>query len=110
MGARFGDRPRPTYVEDGIWYLYAGCRPLLAPVTVREWWDMKIGSPQLGRPAFAALHGEWVRADETLDVVCARGSADPICVKALASPSCQVVGTRAVRCSLTAAEREAILR
>jgi hypothetical protein len=111
VGARFGEFPRPAYVEPALWQVYGGCRPIFAPVAGAAYGETGVGSPLTGRAAFEQLDRTWARSDERLDVACTPKSYDPVCAKVLALGSgCKPAGSRAVRCSLTKSQREAVLR
>jgi hypothetical protein len=100
-GARLSDRPRPVYVDEAGFYLFAVCRPLFAPGESRGW-PLKM-SPhldpvtqlrELGTVAFC-------RSDDKRDVVCKRLTADPT--------RCVAEGTAFLRRPISAEDRTALV-
>lgn len=113
VGATLSDTPRPTYISQSIWFLYAGCRPVFAPTKNTGHWTLKVGMPQYGQASLNDLHRDMVAQGEPLDAVCpsARGeaTADPICAYALEQSACRPAGARAMVCSLSPAQRAELL-
>jgi hypothetical protein len=111
VGARIGEAAGPAYVEQSMWYLYAGCRPLYASAPITGW-HMKVRGPHLSWDGLAGLDREMLRADEALPVVCrARRtpSPDPICARAAAEGACVAAGAAGTRCALSGAARKDLL-
>lgn len=104
VGSAFGDRAELTYIDPSIWHLYAGCRPVFAPA-VRDGqnWQLQTKGPLQGQAAFAEI--ERLVGDKDMNVVCATGSDDAVCRKALAHAHCEPAGRRAMRCTLRPDER-----
>lgn len=110
-GASLGDKIEPVYLEAPAAYLYAGCSPTFtAGPTHRVWKDTAIGAASSGIKALQDLHENMVPPGAPLDVVCMkRKSTDPICAAARKSGPCEPAGRELERCSLSAADRAALL-
>jgi hypothetical protein len=98
MGSRFSDVPMPTFIDDGIWYLYSGCRPVFSPggvgVEGREKGVMAAGNPRKGVDAIRAFATEIWHPGEPLQVVCPRrGPESSICARARAIGACSQPGS-----------------
>jgi hypothetical protein len=104
MGSRFGERPLPTYIDQRIWYLYAGCHPVFAPGGVGV--DKKVlacGWPQYGGAALNELRTEMVRPGEPLRVACStRVAGDDVCTRARQIGPCAAAGTDVDVCTIPA--------
>jgi hypothetical protein len=104
-GASFGDRPHVTYVTEGFWYSYVGCRPAILAGRRREaWWTMKI-LPEFGGAALREIEQELSPSGGPIDIVCPaqadQADSDPVCVRALAhGEACTRQGDGFVRCRL----------
>jgi hypothetical protein len=115
LGARLGERPRPTYLATQVFFVYTGCRPVFTS-GMQGGHRIKTSRPLFGWDALADLDKSVLRPGEPLDVICtARGVSDPICARALAVGGCTSVGTtrrklELVRCTLDGAERADLLR
>jgi hypothetical protein len=105
-GAQLTDRPRPVYVDQTGFYLFAVCRPLFAPGESRGW-PLKM-SPHLDPVTqlreLGPMGGDteaFCRADAKRDVVCARLTATP--------GRCVAEGSAFLRCPITAEDRAALV-
>jgi hypothetical protein len=110
--ARLGERPRPTYMEDGIAYVYAGCHPVFMTGPEAQHWPMKIGLAKFGEPSLRELHREMVPEGEPLRVICpAQGVAtsDPVCRRAREDGVCRPLGQKMAQCEVLAAARSELL-
>ncbi len=103
LGSSLADRPEPTYIDPGIWNLYAGCRPVFAPAAHDVYRELQTRGPIVGEPAFTEVARLAGTGD--MNVVCATPSVDPICLRVLPKARCERAGVRAVRCKLAAADR-----
>jgi hypothetical protein len=116
MGSSLGETPRATYISRPLWYLYAGCRPVLAPGHAGQgnWKDMDM-EPEFSTTALAALDAKFVLPGMGLRTICPRRDElpapvqDAICSRALAGPSCRREGDFLVACDLSAADRRELL-
>ena len=55
FGARLGDKMLPTYVDEPIWYRYAGCRPIYAAALKDPGDVVLVGWPKVGRGGFSKM-------------------------------------------------------
>ncbi len=102
---------RPAYVEDSIFYLWAGCHPsFLAGRDPHIAWTLRL-APVTGAAALGILESEVLRGDGPLEVVCAAGDRiDPVCTQIPVDADCRYVGAFFRVCSLTAEQRLRIVR
>jgi hypothetical protein len=109
-GARFGEKPVPTYVEQPVYFIQAGCRPGFTSGPPVQQWALRIGYPHFGREALLDFDQNMLKPSEPLRVVCRKeGSRDPICRAAADNGTCKPQGSRLVQCELSGAERTALL-
>lgn len=104
MGARLGDKPEVAYVDQDLWYGFAGCRPLNAPSSQVDMGGHAIftGWPALGYAGVQKLR-TFQSAKEPLPVYCRPESRDPVCRTAGSSGGgCKAEGALVSRCSLPA--------
>jgi len=114
MGARPGRRPVVSYINQSIWYLYAGCHPVYAPAQQTKESLLpsyfKAGWASYGATALHELDSEMVPAGASLRAICPRNPAgDPICAHAEQTEQCKDLGTRVRACTLTGADRQQLL-
>lgn len=115
VGASLSERTRPMYFDPAIEYLYIGCRPafMVGPSSSMDGHDIKAGKAALGIGALREFSHEPrfqpPNADTT--VACARGvSTDPACRLLQKTPgACKPSGTMVEICSMTPAQRDAVL-
>lgn len=111
VGDTLGARTRLAYLSKPIWYLYAGCRPTIAPgVPAYSSWALTIGIPLFEKDALAAIRKQ-APTGASIPAVCpveAATPADPICKAASANGTCHELGPRIKECMLTAAEAAAL--
>jgi hypothetical protein len=109
-GGRLGQRPVPTYMEDGIFYIHAGCHPIFTIGPKAAHWALKVGLAKFGDDAFRELHREMVPADAPLRVICPTAStADPVCKRARDDGTCQPLGAKTTACEVSPAARRDLL-
>jgi hypothetical protein len=110
-GAHLGDRIVPTYIDEPIWYLYAGCRPVYAAGHDGDPGVVLAGFPKLGPAGFAKMNASFFPPDTEALVICAAPPAQPtpVCRKAQALGSCYPQG-RTVRCLIPPASRAELAR
>lgn len=113
VGGDFAKSPVPEYVSRPVAYLYAGCHPLFTPGTATNGWALDVGFVEGGLAALRALDRKMLKPGAPVVVVCpverSAGAVDPVCEEALAKGDCRPAGSRVVRCSLSAADRKALL-
>jgi hypothetical protein len=111
--AHYGDRPRVAYVESSEFYRVVGCRPIFNS-GIRTGWSIPTHPTTDPIPQLRALDENLVRRDEETAAFCLRDEkapSDPVCRRALrVRSSCRPEGERFLRCPLTPADREALLR
>jgi hypothetical protein len=110
-GARLGERIVPTYVDEPIWYPYAGCRPIFAAGHDGPPGVVLAGWAKLGPAGFAKMdHGEVFTRGAPARVVCAADPAarTPFCQRAVGLGPCRPAGTRAIACEIPPEARPAL--
>jgi hypothetical protein len=102
MGARLGDPIVPTYADESLWHLYAGCRPIFAPGHEGNPGVVLAGWPMLGPPGFAKMNRAFFSPGQPARVVCPREPSrdGPVCAKARATTVCVPQGEVAVTCEV----------
>jgi hypothetical protein len=106
---------RPMYFDPAIQYLYIGCRPafMVGPVTSMDGHDLKVGKARLGLDALRELSKEprFQPISQNIIVACARGvSNDRACNLLKGTPgACKPEGTQIEICSMSPAQRDAVL-
>jgi len=105
--ARFGEAMKPTWVDEPIWYEYAGCHPLYAAAERPPGEVVLVGSPAVGRIGFAKMDDHFFPPGEEVRMIC---SSDPkkvteFCRHAQKLGRCHAEGTLAVECLVPASER-----
>ena len=102
FGARLGEPIVPTYVDQPIWYRYAGCHPIYAAGHDGSPGVVLAGPPKLGPEGYAKMNRETFPPGEAARVACATDPAleTPLCTKAEAIGQCEGAGTRARACSI----------
>jgi hypothetical protein len=110
FGARLGDRVVPTYVDQPIWYPYAGCRPIFAAGHDGPPGVVLAGFPKLGPGGFAKMDREQFAPGQPARVACPSDAkiATPLCKKAETVAACTPAGSRAVTCEVAPASRAAV--
>jgi hypothetical protein len=124
VGAHFGERPEPTYLDRAIAYTVAGCRPLFTagpPVPrVRsdridlpkrglvKQWDTKIGGMLLEGRALHEIAQNLAPPGQPLKLACARPSQDPVCAYARLRRTCKRTGS-VDECWIASSERAAVM-
>jgi len=111
-GARLFETPRPTYAPKDIWYMWTGCRPVLAP-SEKPPPEYLVNSkrPLFGAPALAAFERDFLSPDGDLTVACPLTSQnEPICRYALGRGRCAPAGDRWQSCTLAPADRRDLRR
>jgi hypothetical protein len=108
-------RPKATYVDPTAVYLYAGCRPtfIAGPAVGRDGHDVKMGTARAGLDALADVSREprFGAGAGDLTIICDRKqTSDPACAAMRAAGKCQPSGTAVDRCTMSAADREAVLK
>jgi hypothetical protein len=111
FGARLGEPILPTYVDQPIWYRYAGCRPIYAAGHDGAPGVVLAGPPKLGRDGYAKMDRLYFPPGQPARVVCAVDAAKrtPLCGKALSLGACGSAGAEALACEIPAASRAAML-
>jgi hypothetical protein len=107
-GAKLGERPAPTYMEDGIFYVHAGCHPVFATGPKAAHWALKVGLAKFGEDSFRELHREMVPPGAPMRVICpAPGvpTADAVCRRAQQEGGCRPLGQKTVACEISPAAR-----
>jgi hypothetical protein len=112
FGARLGEPMVPTYVDEPIWYSYAGCRPIFAAGHDGPPGVVLAGWPQLGPAGFAKMDRECFPPGASARVVCStlRYNVSPICEKAADVGRCRPQGRRARACEIPPGARPALGR
>jgi hypothetical protein len=108
-------RTKPMYVDPAILYLYTGCRPayVSGPPVGRDRHDVKMGTARSGLDALAevARDPHFGVGDEDLTIICdATQASDPACAAMQRAGACKPSGTAVLRCTMTPAQREDVLR
>jgi hypothetical protein len=108
-------RAKATYVDPAVLYLYAGCRPtfIAGPAVGRDGHDVKMGTARAGLDALADVSRDarFGAATTDLDLVCdSQQAGDPACAAARAAGVCKSSGSAVLRCKMTPAQREAVLK
>ncbi len=115
VGASLSERTRPMYFDPAIEYLYIGCRPafMVGPSSSMDGHDIKAGKAALGIGALREFSHEprFQPTNANTIVACARGvSTDPASRLLQKTPgACQPSGTMVEICSMTPAQRDAVL-
>jgi hypothetical protein len=102
VGSSLADSAKLTYLDQSLWYLYAGCRPIFAPASRGQNWDLQTKDPLQGQAAFDELQrmlGDH-QDQKDLVIVCAPGTGDPVCRGSAQRYRCDPAGTRAIRCTM----------
>jgi len=109
--ARLGETMSPTWIEDPIWFEYAGCHPIYAAAATPPGDGVLVGWPALGSSAFAKMDEHFFPPGEAARLVCSADSAKatPFCREAQKVGECHPQGTLAMEC-LIPAEKRALLR
>jgi hypothetical protein len=108
-GARLGEPIVPTYVDEPIWYPYAGCRPIFAAGHDGPPGVVLAGWPKLGAAGFAKMDRGYFRPGVEAAVVCPRDARKTaVCRKAERLGACQPDGAATLRCSIPPASRAAM--
>ena len=108
-GARFGERPSPSYVDASLYYVYVGCRPVYVPGgdRARSMWDMKV-FPDASPTGFALF--DTMLGAANLRVVCPVATpGDQVCAKISDRSACTREGDTFVSCKVGPSERQRIL-
>jgi hypothetical protein len=102
----------PTYVDQPIWHVYAGCRPIFAAGHDGSPGVVLAGWPMLGPPGFAKMDRGFFPPGEPALVICARDPkrTTPLCRKAEALAACVPQGTLALACRVPPGARAALGR
>jgi hypothetical protein len=110
FGARLGEPIVPTYVDQPIWYRYAGCHPIFAAGHDGSPGVVLAGPPKLGRDGYAKMDRLYFPPGRAARVVCAADAQkrSPICEKALSLGACTAAGDDALACEIPAASRAAL--
>jgi hypothetical protein len=110
FGARVGEPMVPTYVDEPIWYPYAGCRPIFAAGHDGPPGAVLAGWPMLGPAGFAKMDRAYFAPGVPARVVCPAGDAYQtfICAKAERVGVCQHEGKRARACAIPLAARSSL--
>jgi hypothetical protein len=110
FGARLGEPIVPTYVDQPLWYRYAGCRPIYAAGHDGPPGVVLAGYPKLGPDGFAKMDRSYFPPGEPARVVCAAdaGAGTSLCAKARRLGACAPAGADAVACEIPASARPAL--
>jgi hypothetical protein len=111
-GASLLSPVRPTYIEASIWYMYAGCRPVVAPGKIDPGWGMGVRDPVVDVAAFVELDDKIARRDEPIVLACNRrpaGAPDRVCALAEKQGLCKAISADVSECSVSQQSRPAIL-
>lgn len=109
-GGRLGERPAPTYMEDGIFYVHAGCHPIFAAGPKASHWALKVGLAKFGEGALRELHRDMIPAGAPLRVICPTiATADPVCKRAQDDGTCRPLGEKTAACEVSPAARLELL-
>jgi hypothetical protein len=110
FGARLGEPIVPTYVDQPIWYRYAGCHPIYAAGHDGAPGVVLAGPPKLGLDGYAKMDRMYFPPGAPARVVCAveAQKRTPLCEKALAVGACAGAGAEALVCEIPAAARAAL--
>ncbi|HKO49898.1 MAG TPA: hypothetical protein VJV79_19340 [Polyangiaceae bacterium] len=108
--ARLGETMTPTWIEDTIWYEYAGCHPIFAAAATPPGDVVLVGWPALGSSAFAKMDEHFFPRGEAARMVCSSDSTKttPFCKKVQEIGQCHPQGTLAVECLISAEKRAEI--
>ena len=110
VGAHFGERAKPLYLDFPDFMDISGCRPMYQVGDKKTSWPVRIVAVADPLPQLRGLD-ELVRRDEALDALCrpAGTPVDVVCERALRNrPACHPEG-RYLRCPLYPADRAALL-
>jgi hypothetical protein len=112
-GARYGERPTPTYVDASLHYLFSSCRPIFGPGR-SQGWTIKTVPEFESISQLRALDADLRASGASLDAMCGSdpsSSRDVVCTYAveLHRGECRTEGTRFLRCPLSLTDRAAIL-
>ncbi|HVU51743.1 MAG TPA: hypothetical protein VHL80_13700, partial [Polyangia bacterium] len=107
FGARLGEPIVATYVDQPIWYRYAGCRPIYAAGHDGSPGVVFAGPPKLGPDGYAKMDRTIFPPGRPARVVCSSDAQkrSPICEKALSVGACAAAGAEALACEIPAAAR-----
>jgi hypothetical protein len=110
FGARLGDPIVPTYVDEPIWYRYAGCRPIYAAGHDGPPGVVLAGPPKLGPEGYAKMDRSYFPPGAPARVVCAADGRrrTRLGERARALGACAAAGTDALACEIPAASRAAL--
>jgi hypothetical protein len=105
-------RPAPAVLEQGVFYLYAGCQPVfVAGQKSSAHWQLNVGWPRFGAAALREVHERMPAPGAPLDVVCARERTRPdeVCDAAARAGGCRPIGEALAICALRAPARARLL-
>jgi hypothetical protein len=108
--ARLGERATPRYIDESIWYVWAGCRPSFAPGTQgSQRWSLKTDGPSHGLEALRELDDS--SGDGVFAMACPLHVelADAVCAFALTHHQCIPSGNLAKRCWMNSSDRQLVL-
>lgn len=110
FGAHWGERTEIAYVDQNLWYEFAGCRPIRAPSSQTDLGSVEVftGWPATGFQGLGMLD-RWLPAGAPLPAYCAAASVDPVCARSLASGSCKAEAPQLLRCVISGAQRSSWL-
>jgi hypothetical protein len=111
FGARLGEKTTPTYVDEPIWYRYAGCRPLFAAPLGSPDDDVVVGWPQVGRGGFAKMNAQKIFPPKgPIDFVCEPDKTkwSEVCREGHRVGTCHPIGTKALACQVPQTRRAEI--
>jgi hypothetical protein len=107
FGAHFGERTSIAYVDQTLWYEFAGCRPIRAPSSQTDLGSVEVftGWPAVGFQGLGMLD-HWLPPNEPLPAFCATASNDPVCMLSAATPgNCKPEAPQLVRCQISGTQR-----
>lgn len=106
--ARFGETMQPTWVDEPIWYEYAGCHPLYAAPAREPVEIVLVGPPAVGLSGFAKMDANFFPPGGEARMVCSSDSTKTtdICRRVQQIGRCRAQGTLAVECLVSAIDRE----
>lgn len=111
--ARAFEKAHPTYVSAPAWYVWSGCRPILAPGVQGPTWGLPIMGPLQGQAALDILEKNMLGADDNLRVICAADAktaeADSVCAFALARGACRKLSAQWQKCLVRPTDRPDLL-
>jgi hypothetical protein len=102
FGARVGTPTSPTFVDESIWYPYAGCHPIFAPAKNAPGDVVLVGWPDTGRSAYAKMEASFFPRGAPARIVCAREASKrgAVCKDAARVGRCRPTGRSAVTCEI----------